>query len=117
MSGKVRPVEPLHSVVSSACVAIGYDSATKRLAVQWPKGSISYYANVSEEVAAGVIGAESIGRAVAAIRKAYPGARVSGPCEKCGSEGLGGHTCDDCGCGVHVVPERERSNPNPEVPA
>ena len=103
---RVRPVEPLIPVVSSACLAIGYDSETKRLAVQMTGGRIYYYANVPEETAADVVAAESIGRALNTMRKMFTGTRVSGPCERCEAEGLGGHTCTDCGCGVYVVPER-----------
>jgi len=102
-------VEPLHPVTSSACIGIGYDDRTKRLAVQYVSGHIYYYADVQDKEAADLITAESIGKAVNALRKTHAGQRVSGPCFACGAEGLIGHRCADCGCATHrEVPRKER---------
>lgn len=58
-----RPAISLHPVESSQVRAIGYDAATKTLAVQFTRGAgaIYHYPNVEPETHKAFVGAESIG--------------------------------------------------------
>ncbi len=62
-SGKPRPPIALTAVNSSQVRAIGYDPATKTLAVQFTRGAgaVYHYPNVEPETHAAFVGAESIG--------------------------------------------------------
>jgi len=105
---KVRAIK-LMPVTSTAAEEFGYDAETQRFGVKMKGGRIYYYASVAVREAMAMEAAESIGRALNALRKEHSGMRVSGPCPKCGAEGLGGHTCAECGCAEHVVPERKEA--------
>lgn len=57
-----RPQIPLIEVESNQVGAIGYDAATKTLAVRFKRGyAIYHYPNVSTEIHAAFISADSIG--------------------------------------------------------
>lgn len=62
-SEKPRPPIALTPVVSNQVGAIGYDAATKTLAVQFTRGAgaIYHYGGVTPEQHAAFVGAESIG--------------------------------------------------------
>lgn len=97
------PAEKIHlePVASSNLGALGYNPHKIILAVQFKTtGIIFHYAGVPVEVAAGFNSAESIGRYyIEHIRGRYQAQRMTGPCEKCGTEGWVGDVCDDCGTG------------------
>lgn len=66
------PVITLQPVVSSNVVAVGYDSASKTLAVQFKGGAkVYYYAGVEPELHQQMMAAESVGRFIGAhiVRK------------------------------------------------
>lgn len=75
---------PRTPVVSSQVVSIGYDATTKELDVEFkpftskkhaadPKPNPVYrYRNITPEIFASIIGAESIGKAVNATLKKFP---------------------------------------------
>lgn len=101
-----QPVQ-LESVQSSALIGYGYDAAREVLAVQFPKGPIWHYAQVSPDVAAEFGAATSKGQFFAStIKGRFPGRRVTGPCKSCKAEGYVGETCADCGCDKHYAIER-----------
>lgn len=62
-SDKKRPTIALTPVTSSQVKAIGYDAATKTLAVQFARGAgaIYHYPNVEQATFEAFVGAESIG--------------------------------------------------------
>lgn len=53
---------PLHPVESQSLKSIGYDPASKTLAVKFHSGAVYHYSNVSEKEEAALLKAESIGR-------------------------------------------------------
>ena len=63
-SEKPRPPIPLTPVKSNQVAAIGYDAATKTLAVTFTRGAgaVYHYPNVEPKLHADFLGAESIGR-------------------------------------------------------
>lgn len=63
-SDKARPQIALTPVKSNQVAAIGYDSATKTLAVTFTRGAgaVYHYPGVEPEMHAAFVGAESIGR-------------------------------------------------------
>lgn len=63
----------LAPVTSSQIEAVGYDEATKTLAVQFKKGAIYHYANVPAETYKAFSSAESLGKWFGANIKAHPG--------------------------------------------
>jgi len=68
-----RPPIELKPVESHKLKAVGYDAATKTLAVQFPYGkAIYHYPNVEPETHAAFIGAESLGRFFGAHIQALP---------------------------------------------
>lgn len=69
-----RPPIPLEPVVSSQVGAIGYDAATKTLAVQFTRGAraIYHYPGVERETYEAFKGAESIGSYFGKNLKALP---------------------------------------------
>lgn len=69
-----RPAIALTPVTSSQVKAIGYDAATKTLAVQFAHGAghLYHYPNVTAEQHAAFIGAESIGKHFGQHIKALP---------------------------------------------
>lgn len=71
---KPRPPIALVSVESNQVGAIGYDPATKTLAVQFKRGAraIYHYANVEAETFEAFRGAESIGAYFGQHLKALP---------------------------------------------
>jgi hypothetical protein len=84
-------------------VAAGYDAEKKILGVQFASGTVWHYGSVPYDVAAGLFDAPSKGRFYAQhIKQHYPGARMTGPCPSCGSEGYITETCDDCGTAEYV---------------
>ena len=60
------------SVYSTMVQAIGYDPDTNELIVTWNNGKRSAYGNVSEDEAADIANAPSVGQAVNAIKHARP---------------------------------------------
>lgn len=64
---KERPIFEMIPVVSSQIASIGHDAASNMLAIQFPEkkdgslGNLYHYENVSTELFAQFIGAESIG--------------------------------------------------------
>lgn len=63
---------PLTPVTSSQIEAVGYDEASKTLAVQFKKGSVYHYANVPAEIYQSFSKAESLGRFFGTNIKAHP---------------------------------------------
>ncbi len=63
---------PLTSVSSSQIEAIGYDEASKTLAVQFRKGAIYHYENVTPELYKSFSTADSLGKFFGANIKAHP---------------------------------------------
>lgn len=78
---KPRPPIALQPVESNQVGAIGYDPATKTLAVQFKRGAraIYHYANVGPETFDAFKGAESIGTYFGKHLKALPFEKF--PCE------------------------------------
>ncbi|CAB4159810.1 KTSC domain containing protein [uncultured Caudovirales phage] len=74
LSDKPRPPIALEPVESNQVGAIGYDEATKTLAVQFRRGAraIYHYPGVERETFEAFKGAESIGGFFAANLKALP---------------------------------------------
>src|SRR5688572_5585971 len=96
---------PLEPVESSNIAALGYNPEKLILAIQSKAGTIFHYAGVPLDVAAGFLGAESIGRFyVERVKGKFTGQRMTGLCAKCGDEGWEGETCADCGTRTYVVP-------------
>ena len=73
-SERPRPPIPLEPVESNQVGAIGYDDATKTLAVQFKRGAraIYHYPNVERETFEAFKGAESIGGFFGQHLKALP---------------------------------------------
>lgn len=71
---EARPPIALVPVESNQVKAIGYDPATKTLAVTFTRGqgAIYHYAGVEPETHAAFVGAESIGKFFGANIKALP---------------------------------------------
>jgi hypothetical protein len=53
---------PLSPIESSQLESVGYDPASKTLAIKFKRGATYEYANVPPEVHAGLTGAESAGK-------------------------------------------------------
>lgn len=64
----------LTPVSSSQIEAIGYDEASKTLAVKFKKGAVYQYQNVPAELYKQFSKAESLGKFFGATIKAHPGA-------------------------------------------
>ncbi|MBT2326070.1 KTSC domain-containing protein [Variovorax paradoxus] len=72
---------PLQPVESNQVAAIGYDAATKTLAVTFTRGlgSIYQYPDVQPEVHAAFVGAESIGKFFGEHIKSLPFKKFKAP--------------------------------------
>lgn len=64
-------------VKSSNIAAVGYDAEARVMGVQFTNGTTYHYPEVAPEVHADLVGAESVGKAFASLRKAgLTGVRV-----------------------------------------
>lgn len=63
---------PLTQVSSSQIEAIGYDAATRTLAVQFRKGAVYHYDNVPPDIYKSFSTADSLGKYFGANIKAHP---------------------------------------------
>jgi len=99
---------PLESINSSNLSALGYNPLKKILAVQFKNGKVIHYSDVPLETVQQVYLSPSRGRAYHQIvRGKFHGELMTGECDKCGAQGWGGDACEECGCGICVVPERK----------
>jgi hypothetical protein len=75
------PAIPLTPVTSNQVAAIGYDPATKTLAVTFTRGAgaVYHYPNVEPKVHADFMAAESIGKFFGAHIKALPFKKFAPP--------------------------------------
>lgn len=90
-------------VLSSAVAAVGYDAATKTMAVQMHgRGQTYHYGEVAPEEHEELMRAESVGRHLGLfIRGKKTVKRMTAQCPECKSEGWAGETCGDCGTAKH----------------
>lgn len=74
-----HPIIPVNAVKSSNVGAIGYDAATKTLAVQFISGATYHYAGVSPELHAELGKAKSVGAFVASriVKGGFGATKVS----------------------------------------
>lgn len=102
----------MREAIESRCLAsIGYAPERQVLAIEFKSGLILHYSGISLELALACFCAESRGRFYAQhIRGQFPAAVMTGPCGACGSNGIVGTICADCGCDQHYRVER-RSEP------
>lgn len=70
---------PMVPVTSSNISAVGFDSKTSTLAVQFSSGTIYHYGGVSEQLATQLVQSESVGAFFAkSIRSKFPATQVGG---------------------------------------
>jgi hypothetical protein len=86
------------AVESSTLAGIGYDERRRILSVGFKSGAIFHYANVDVGTWERFRDAASKGSFYAHhIKGRYPAQKMTGPCPKCGDQGVIGLRCTDCG--------------------
>lgn len=96
---------PLTFVESSTLRAIGYDSASQVLGVQFTSGAIHHYLNVPDDLWREFESALSKGSFYALnVRSKFASEKLTGECLLCGDKpGLIGEPCADCGSDVYAA--------------
>ena len=93
----------LASVTSRWIACVGYSDSRRVLAIGFANGTIVHYAGVGVGLFERLRDAPSVGSFfLHHVRGRFPSETVTGPCERCGLNGVIGDLCDECGCGHHV---------------
>lgn len=97
LKGRYIDRQPLNS---SALVSVGYHPEDQTLAVEFASG-VHHLADVTPEEFAAFQASESKGKHFHQFLRSKPSTKVEAPrmgtCEKCGTKGLTGFLCQDCG--------------------